>query len=257
MKKIQLLLYKIMMNKIAVIIIQILISFIVYSIIHEPPKIKAEGFPCIGENVVKIIYPMEQARAGLVQGVNGEWYDPNDMVEQENNPYSSESSSDNKSESSNKSETRSESDCSDSKSDTSTKTTSSVSNKTSEEEVTFEDSFEEDSQFQFNNEILYNLYHDIGNLQDTADIFKVCKEYAILNVPPDCWAKSNAEISDESAAIYTYLQQLKNNIAGSTEEIIYNYYCAGVNTYNIAIINEIEDEDHMIMLFDATVERFT
>lgn len=176
-------------------------------------------------------------REWLVKGVDGEWYDSNDMVsDSEKESYEMQS--------------QSESDCSDSKSDTSIKATSE------EEEIKSSDFSEQDNHFTFNNEILYNLYHDLGDLQDTADIFKVCKEYALLNVPPECWAKSNEEINDESAAIYSYLQELKDNIAGSTEEIIYNYYCAGVNTYNIAIINGVADEDRMVMIFDATVARF-
>lgn len=46
-------------------------------------EIHAEGFPCIGVNVSKVIHPMEQKKAGLVQWVDGEWYDPNAVIEEQ------------------------------------------------------------------------------------------------------------------------------------------------------------------------------
>ena len=173
---------------------------------------------------------------GLVQGINGLWYDPNDLVEQDESDTSTGD---------NKTDTSSEAASSDTASDSSI-----------DELVTTKPSYELKPDFNpySVSDILEGISSKMAaNRNDsTYDPSKIVIDFAKMNVPFQVWARSAEELDDSGNEIHRYIMTLINDVETEEDHNRLVYYICGIMTYNTVAIHApttLEDSDYLRNMF--------
>lgn len=188
-------------------------------------EIYAEGTPWIGLLSGVVINDLNHA--GLVQGVDGEWYDPNDTVEEHSSTktYSTEESS-------------------------SAESDYDIANHTDSEinEDVYRDRF-----------MMQELCFNLSSLSTQREIFNVSIKFVQDNVPPNIWATEEDEITDADSCMNKYLDKIKDNMLIQTqkERDAYIAFQAAATVYNAGQFYGIHDNpEAMYPIFQETIQYF-